>query len=60
MTENQQTKAITVTNYDQVRALARNQSVISSFAAVLGNRAEAQAYISSALLAVATNPDLML
>jgi recombination protein RecT len=60
MTEqpNQQ-KGIVVKNYDRVKALSRNETVIRSFAGILGNRAEAQAYISSAMLAVGSSTALM-
>jgi recombination protein RecT len=58
MTENNQ-KGIQVTNYDKVKALARNEKVISTFAQVVGNKRAAMAYIQSALLAVASNQALM-
>lgn len=58
MTEQQNNK-LAVTNYDKIRAMAKNEDVIKSFAAVLGSRTSAQAYISSALLAVANSSALM-
>ncbi|MFA6204319.1 MAG: recombinase RecT [Gallionella sp.] len=54
-----QTKAITVTNYDKIKALAHNQATIVRFAAMLGSKPYAMSYISSAMLAVANSPDLM-
>ena len=52
-------KAITVTNYDKIKALAKNAQVVQSFANITGSRSSAVAYISSALLAVASNNALM-
>jgi len=52
-------KSLTVTNYDKVKALAKNTQVIQSFASITGSKTSAVAYISSALLAVASNNALM-
>ena len=52
-------KAITVTNYDKIKALAKNAQVVQSFANITGSKSSAVAYISSALLAVASNNALM-
>jgi recombination protein RecT len=52
-------KSIQVTNYDKIKAMARNETVIKSFAQTLGNSRLAMSYITSALLAVANNKDLM-
>lgn len=57
--QQQQNNKIQVSNYDKIRAMAKNEDVIKSFAAVLGSRTSAQAYISSALLAVANSSALM-
>jgi len=54
-----QTKAITVTNYDKIRAMASNEITIKRFTDMLGNRSSAMSYISSAMLAVANSDDLM-
>ena len=60
MTEQQSpSKALAVTNYDKIKALAQNENTIRRFAEMLGSRREAQSYISSALLAVANSKELM-
>lgn len=59
MSEQQQQNKIQVSNYDRIKAMSHNQSVINSFAQVLGGKREAQAYIASALLAVSNSPSLM-
>ena len=48
-----------ITNYDRIKTLAKNKSVIESFAGVVGSKQGAIAYINSALLAVASNDKLM-
>lgn len=57
--QQQPSNKIQVSNYDKIRAMAKNEDVIKSFTAVLGSRTTAQAYISSALLAVANSSALM-
>lgn len=54
-----QPKAITVTNYDKIKALAHNQATITRFSEMLGSKPHAISYISSAMLAVANSNDLM-
>ena len=54
-----QTKSITVTNYDKIKALAHNQATIQRFTEMLGSKPHAMSYISSAMLAVANSNDLM-
>jgi recombination protein RecT len=59
MTEQTTTKALTVTNYDKIKALARNKLTIERFTEMMGSRQEAMSFISSAMLAVASSEDLM-
>jgi len=59
MTEQTQSKAIVVSNYDKIKAMANNQATIQRFVEMLGNRTTAHSYITSAMLAVQNSKDLM-
>lgn len=47
-----------VSNYDKLKALARNQATVSKFVEMLGSRQQAMSYIASAMLVVANSDDL--
>jgi recombination protein RecT len=51
--------AIQVSNYDKIKALARNKATIERFAEMLGSKTDAMSYIASAMLAVANSDALM-
>jgi recombination protein RecT len=59
MAEQHQTNAIQISNYDKIRAMARNKTTIDRFVEMLGSKSNAMAYISSAMLAVANSDQLM-
>ena len=50
---------LAVSNYDKIKALARNKTTVERFAEMLGSKADAMSYISSAMLAVANSDALM-
>lgn len=47
-----------LTKFDQIKALFRSGDAVNRFMEVLGNKANAQAFISSVMIAVANNPKL--
>lgn len=53
-----QPKALAVTNYEKIKAMARNQETVARFIEVLGSKTNASSYITSAMLAVANSEDL--
>lgn len=57
MSDNNNNK--TITNYDRIKAMAKNEQVITSFAGVVGSKTGAIGYINSALLAVGSDARLM-
>jgi recombination protein RecT len=53
------TKALTISNYDRAKAMSKNENLVKTFMQVMGNRASALAFISSAMIAISSNKDLM-
>jgi recombination protein RecT len=53
-----QSKSIQVSNYDRIKAMAKRPETIARFVEIMGSKPEAMGYITSAMLAVANNPDL--
>jgi recombination protein RecT len=56
--ENKMTESTAITKFDKTRATLRSDKSIERFIEVLGNKANAQAFISSVLIAVGNNPKL--
>lgn len=54
-----QSKSLTVTNFDKIKALARNKDTLARLSEMLGSKQWAQSYIASALLVVSNDAKLM-